>query len=110
MMRGGSILGMSWSWMIVGASGSWIGSRYAFTEFEKISLTNGRHLEHQKFASAVGAFKNTDGTVVTVFTNIASTPQSVALSFSGFTSSTAAGYLPDNTHQVVSTSVTCSGG
>ena len=71
MMRGGSILGMSWRWMIVGASGS---SRYVIIRFEKIFLINRLHLEHQKSASTViDAFKNTDGTVDAVFTNIAST-------------------------------------
>ncbi|KAG8912802.1 hypothetical protein FRC01_004889 [Tulasnella sp. 417] len=58
----------------------------------------------------IGAFKNTDGTVVVVFTNTGSSAQSVKLSFSGFTPSTAAAYLMDNTHTVASTTATLSGG
>ncbi|KAG8925250.1 hypothetical protein FRC01_010442 [Tulasnella sp. 417] len=58
----------------------------------------------------IGAFKNTDGTVVVVFTNTGSTAQSVKLSFSGFTPSSAAAYLTDNTHTVLSTTATLSGG
>ncbi|KIJ36535.1 carbohydrate-binding module family 1 protein [Sphaerobolus stellatus SS14] len=58
----------------------------------------------------IGAFKNTDGTVVVVFTNTGSGAQSVKITLSGFTPSSAAAYLTDNTHQVASTAATLSGG
>ncbi|OLN86545.1 Glucuronoxylanase XynC [Colletotrichum chlorophyti] len=57
-----------------------------------------------------GAFKNTDGSVILVFTNTGSGTQSTRVSFSGFTPSAASAYLTDNTHSVSSTSVTLSGG
>ncbi|KAG8913968.1 hypothetical protein FRC00_001166 [Tulasnella sp. 408] len=59
---------------------------------------------------AIGAFKNTDGSVIVVFTNTGSSAQSVTLSFTGFTPSSAAAYLTDNTHTVASTAATLSGG
>ncbi|KAG8986047.1 hypothetical protein FRB90_004236 [Tulasnella sp. 427] len=58
----------------------------------------------------IGAFKNTDGSVVTVFTNTGSSAQSVALSFTGFTPSAAAAYLTDNSNAVANTAVALSGG
>ncbi|KAG8951179.1 hypothetical protein FRC04_006661 [Tulasnella sp. 424] len=58
----------------------------------------------------IGAFKNTDGTIVVVFTNTGSTAQSVTLSFNGFAPSSAAAYLTDNNNTVASTTATLSGG
>lgn len=59
---------------------------------------------------AIGAFKNTDDSVVVVFTNSGGTAQSVAVSTSGFTPSTASAWLTDNSHAVNLTNVTLSGG
>ncbi|KIO15303.1 carbohydrate-binding module family 1 protein [Tulasnella calospora MUT 4182] len=59
---------------------------------------------------SIGAFKNTDGSIVVVFTNTGSSAQSVSLSFNGFAPSTASAYLTDNTHTVASTTATLSGG
>ncbi len=59
---------------------------------------------------AIGAFKNTDGSIVVVFTNSGGSAQSIKIGFSGFTPSSATGYLTDNSHQVASTTVTLSGG
>lgn len=59
---------------------------------------------------AIGAFKNTDGSVVSVLTNSGSSAQSIALAFSGFSPSAASAYLTDNTVQVGATTVTLSGG
>ncbi|KAF3764228.1 family 5 glycoside hydrolase [Cryphonectria parasitica EP155] len=59
---------------------------------------------------AIGAFENTDGSVVVVFTNSGSTTSSAAVSFSGFTPSAASAWLTDNTHSVNSTTITLSGG
>jgi len=58
----------------------------------------------------IGAFKNTDGSVIAVFTNNNSAAQSVKIGFSGFTPQSAAAYLTDNSHQVASTGATLSGG
>ncbi|KAG9016375.1 hypothetical protein FRB90_003084 [Tulasnella sp. 427] len=58
----------------------------------------------------IGAFKNKDGTVIVVFTNTGTSAQSVKLSFSGFTPSTASAYLTDNSHTVASTTATLAGG
>jgi O-glycosyl hydrolase len=57
----------------------------------------------------VGAFENTDGSYVAVFTNIGSSSRSVSLTFNGFTPKTVAGYLTDNTHNVSTTTVSHSG-
>lgn len=59
---------------------------------------------------AIGAFKNTDGSVVVVFTNSGGSAQSAAVSFTGFTPSTAGAWLTDNSHSVASTNATLSGG
>lgn len=59
---------------------------------------------------AIAAFQNTDGSVAVVMTNSGGSAQSVKLAFSGFTPTTAAAYLTDNSHQVASTSATLSGG
>lgn len=59
---------------------------------------------------AIGAFKNTDGSVVGVFTNSGSSAQTAAMSFNGFTPSAASAWLTDNTHSVNTTTVTLSGG
>ncbi|PSR97209.1 glycoside hydrolase superfamily [Coniella lustricola] len=58
---------------------------------------------------AIGAFENTDGSVVVVFTNSGATAQSAAVSFNGFTPSAASAWLTDNTHSVNTTAVTLSG-
>ncbi|KAH8807940.1 glycoside hydrolase superfamily [Xylogone sp. PMI_703] len=57
-----------------------------------------------------GVFKNTDGSVVAVFTNSGGSQQSGTLSFSGFNPSSASAWLTDNSHQFASTSVTVSSG
>ncbi|KAL1872669.1 hypothetical protein Daus18300_004215 [Diaporthe australafricana] len=59
---------------------------------------------------AIGAFKNTDGSVVVVFTNSGSSAQSSKVSFSGFTPAAASAWLTDNSHSVASTGATLSGG
>lgn len=59
---------------------------------------------------AIGAFKNTDGSVVGVFTNSGSSAQTVAISFNGFTPSAGSAWLTDNSHSVNTTTVTLSGG
>lgn len=58
----------------------------------------------------IGAFKNTDGSVVVVFTNSGSSAKSAAVSVSGFTPSAASAWLTDNSNSVNSTSATLSGG
>ncbi|KAJ4424355.1 hypothetical protein N0V82_000873 [Gnomoniopsis sp. IMI 355080] len=59
---------------------------------------------------AIGAFVNTDGSVVGVFTNSGSSAQSAAISFNGFTPSTASAWLTDNSHTVNTTTMALSGG
>lgn len=59
---------------------------------------------------ATGAFKNTDGSVVVVFTNTGATAQAAAVSFNGFTPSAASAWLTDNSHSVNTTAVTLSAG
>lgn len=59
---------------------------------------------------AIGAFENTDGSVVGVFTNSGSSAQAVAVSFKGFVPSAASAWLTDNSHAVNTTTVTLSGG
>jgi O-glycosyl hydrolase len=57
-----------------------------------------------------GVFKNTDGSIVAVFTNSGSSQQSGTLSFSGFTPGSVSAWLTDSSHQFASTSATVSGG
>lgn len=58
----------------------------------------------------VGAFENADGSVVVVFTNTGSSAQSAAVSFGGFSPSTASAWLTDNANTVNATSAELSGG
>lgn len=58
----------------------------------------------------IGAFENTDGSVVVVFTNSGSSAESAAVSFSGFTPSAASAWLTDNSNSVNATSASLSGG
>lgn len=57
-----------------------------------------------------GVFKNSDGSIVAVFTNSGTSQQSGTLSFSGFTPSSASAWLTDNNHQFASTSAAVSSG
>jgi O-glycosyl hydrolase len=57
-----------------------------------------------------GAFQNTDGTVVIVFTNTGSSDQSSRVSFSGFTPSSASAWITNNSNKFASTSSTLSSG
>ncbi|KAJ9134413.1 Carbohydrate-binding module family 1 protein [Pleurostoma richardsiae] len=60
---------------------------------------------------AIGAFRNTDGSVVAVFTNSGGSAQSAMISFSGdFAPAVAEAWLTDNSHSVASTGATLSGG
>jgi O-glycosyl hydrolase len=58
----------------------------------------------------IGAFLNTDNSVIVVFTNSGSSAQSAAVSFAGFTPSVAVAYLTDNSGTMAATSATLSGG
>lgn len=58
----------------------------------------------------IGAFKNTDSSVIVIFTNTGGTSESAKVGFSGFTPSSAEGYLADNSNSVASTTATLSGG
>lgn len=58
----------------------------------------------------IGAFQNTDSSVVLVFTNSGSSAQSTKVSFTGFSPISAAAYVTDNTHTFAPTSSTLSGG
>lgn len=58
----------------------------------------------------IGAFKNTDGSVIVIFTNTGGTSESAKVGFSGYTPSSAEGYLTDNSNSVASTIATLSGG
>lgn len=58
----------------------------------------------------IGAFQNTDGSVVVVFTNDASSSASASLSFSGFTPSSASAWQTNQGSTFASTGATLSGG
>ncbi|KAH8130833.1 glycoside hydrolase family 5 protein [Trichoderma asperellum] len=58
----------------------------------------------------IGAFQNTDSSVVIVFTNSGTSAQSAKVSFAGFSPRSAAAYVTDNTHTFASTSSALSGG
>ncbi|PTB74964.1 glycoside hydrolase family 30 protein [Trichoderma longibrachiatum ATCC 18648] len=58
----------------------------------------------------VGAFQNTDRSVVVVFTNSGTSVQSARVSFSGFSPTSAAAYVTDNSHTFSATSAGLSGG
>lgn len=57
-----------------------------------------------------GAFQNTDGSVVLVFTNSGTSSQSAAVSFSGFTAGSASAWLTNQGNTFATTSATLSGG
>ncbi|KAF9035923.1 glycoside hydrolase superfamily [Panaeolus papilionaceus] len=88
------------------------GRFWAFAMWSRFIRPGARRLSTSGSISSVGigAFKNTDGTVVVVFTNSGSGAQSAKVSFSGFTPSAAQAFLTDNSHQVASTTATLSGG
>lgn len=88
------------------------GIYYAFAMWSRYIRPGAHRLSISGSISSVrtGVFKNTDGSIVAVFTNSGSSQQSGTLSFSGFTPSSASAYLTDNSHQFASTSATVSGG
>ncbi|KAJ6261969.1 hypothetical protein Dda_2770 [Drechslerella dactyloides] len=57
-----------------------------------------------------GAFKNTDGSIVVVFTNTGTGTQSARVSFNGFTPTAAAAYVTNQGSNFASTSATLSSG
>lgn len=57
-----------------------------------------------------GAFQNTDGTVVLVFTNSGTTTQSAAVSFSGFSAGSASAWLTSEGNTFATSGATLSGG
>jgi hypothetical protein len=59
---------------------------------------------------AYGTFKNVDGSIAVVFTNTGSTVESVVISFSSFSATSATAWLTDNTNTVNATTVAVSGG
>jgi len=58
----------------------------------------------------IGAFKNTDGSHVVVFTNSGASAQSSKISFTGFSPSSASAWLTNQGNNFVSTPATLSGG
>jgi hypothetical protein len=88
------------------------GIYYAFAMWSRYIRPGAHRLTISGSISSVrtGVFKNPDGTYVAVFTNSGTSAQAGTLSFSGFTPSSASGYLTDNSHQFATTSVTVSGG
>lgn len=61
-------------------------------------------------STTIGAFVNTDGSVVLVLTNAGTSAQSVAASFSGFTAGSASAWVTQQGSTFASTSATLSGG
>jgi hypothetical protein len=57
-----------------------------------------------------GVFRNTDDSVIVVFTNSGTASQSAKVSFDGTVPATASAYLTDNSHKCESTTVTLSDG
>lgn len=57
-----------------------------------------------------GVFRNTDESVIVVFTNSGTASQSAKVSFDGTVPATASAYLTDNSHKCESTTVTLSDG
>ncbi|CAJ2503465.1 Uu.00g108590.m01.CDS01 [Anthostomella pinea] len=58
----------------------------------------------------IGAFQNSDGSVVVVFTNSGTSSQSAKVSFSGFTSGSASAWVTNQGSTFATTSATLSGG
>ncbi|KAH7374186.1 glycoside hydrolase superfamily [Cadophora sp. MPI-SDFR-AT-0126] len=98
---------------VSGGNAAVSGIYYAFAMWSRYIRPGAHRLTTSGSISSVrtGVFKNPDGSVVAVFTNSGTSQQSgSSLSFNGFTPSSAAAYLTDNTHQFATTSVTVSGG
>ena len=88
------------------------GRLWAFAMWSRFVRPGARRLGTSGTISsvAIGAFKNTDGSIVVVFTNSGTSTQSAKVSFSGFAPSAAEAWLMDNTHTVASTGASLSGG
>ncbi|KAI8631692.1 carbohydrate-binding module family 1 protein [Xylariaceae sp. FL1651] len=61
-------------------------------------------------STIIGAFQNTDGSVVVVFTNSGTSSQSAKVSFSGFTPSSASAWVTNQGSTFATTSASLSGG
>lgn len=88
------------------------GRLWAFAMWSRFIRPGARRLTTSGSVSSTGfgAFRNTDGTVVTVFTNTGGSAQSVKISFNNFTATVAEGWVTDNTRSVASYAVTLSAG
>lgn len=88
------------------------GRLWAFAMWSRFIRPGARRVSTSGSVASVGigAFKNTDGSVVVVFTNTGTGSQSVSINVSSFTPSSAAAYLTDNTHQIASTGASLSAG
>ncbi|TAQ89511.1 hypothetical protein B7494_g2177 [Chlorociboria aeruginascens] len=88
------------------------GRLWAFAMWSRFIRPGAYRVSTTGTVSGVGlaAFKNTDGSVVALFTNTGSSAPSAKISFSGFTPSSATAYLTDNSHQIAVTTSTLSAG
>jgi O-glycosyl hydrolase len=88
------------------------GRLWAFAMWSRFIRPGAHRVSTTGTVSGVGlaAFKNSDGSIVVVFTNTGSTAPSVKLSFTSFTPTSATAWLTDNTHQVAVTTSTLSAG
>lgn len=88
------------------------GRLWAFAMYSRFVRPGAYRVSTSGSVSGVGlaAFKNTDGSVVVVFTNTGGSAQSVTITISGLTPSSATAYLTDNSHSVAITASTLSAG
>jgi hypothetical protein len=87
------------------------GGLWAFAMLSRFIRPGAHRISSSGTISGVGygAFKNTDDSIIVVFTNTGNSAQSVKIAFSGFTPSLANAYLTDNKNQVAPTVATISG-
>lgn len=88
------------------------GRLWAFAMYSRFVRPGAYRVSTSGSVSGVGlaAFKNTDGSVVVVFTNTGGSAQSAKISVSGLTPTAATAYLTDNSHSVAVTASTLSAG
>ncbi|KAH7368306.1 glycoside hydrolase superfamily [Plectosphaerella cucumerina] len=88
------------------------GRLWAFAQWSRFVRPGANRLSTSGSITGVlwGAFKNSDGSVVAVFTNSGSGAQSARVSLSGFTAGAASAWVTDNTRSVAGLTVSLSGG
>ncbi|GJC80324.1 endo-1,6-beta-D-glucanase [Colletotrichum liriopes] len=119
--NGGATEGMTWANKIaVGIINARLSAYLYWEGFELSQLSSDSHLIHppgaQRLATSgtianvlTAAVRNTDGSIVLVFTNNDSAAKSASVTIKGYTPKTSAAYVTDNSHKFAATQSNISG-